>query len=101
MNKFLKYSTWKMIIQSRTTDYKNSKTDWCKERRIICNDCHHNSKFSPTKTFKEYLLRFLNLGDYCKICYCGILAKTRNAYSTCGLAEINEEPKWKRVNIKR
>lgn len=90
-----------MIIQSRTTDYKNSKTDWCKERRKICSECHHNSKWYGVKTFKEKLLRLLNLGHYCKICLCGISQKTRNAYSTCGLAEINEEPKWKRVNIKK
>ena len=101
MNKFLKFSTWKSIIQSRTTDYNNSKASWCKERRSICYTCNHNSKFHPTRTFKEYLLRFLNLGNYCKICYCGIAQKTRNAMSNCGLTEINETPKWTRINIKK
>lgn len=90
-----------MIIQSRTIDYKNSRTDWCKERREICNDCHHNSKWYELKTFKEKLLRLLNLGNYCLICSCGILHKTRNAMSSCGLTEINEKPKWKRVIIKK
>ena len=99
MNKFLKWSTWRMIIQSRTTDYKNSKTDWCKERREICKKCNHNSVHYPTKTFKEYLLRFLNMGNYCLCCWCGIQAKTRNAYSTCGLVELNEPPKWEKINL--
>jgi hypothetical protein len=90
-----------MIIQSRTTDYKNSKTNWCKDRREICNDCQNNSKWYETKTIKERLLRLVNLGNYCLICSCGIAHKTRNAMSSCGLTEINEPPKWQRVNIKR
>jgi hypothetical protein len=101
MNKFLKISTWKMIIHSRIINYKNSKTDWCKERRKICAECNNNSVHHPTKTLKQYFLRLMNMGEYCKICFCSIKYKCSVPYTQCSMTELNELPKWQRVNIKR
>lgn len=102
MNKFLKFSTWKSIIQSRTIDYKNSKTSWCKERREICRNCEYNSKNVNNLRIKDRILMFLQITkEICTACGCSLKAKTRNAFSSCGLTEINEVPKWTRINIKK
>lgn len=100
MNKFLKWSTLKMIIHSRIINYKNSKTEWCKERRKICGDCNNNSKFYKSETTKDWILKLLNLGHYCRLCYCNIKFKTVIPYTECSMkSELNEPPKWTRINL--
>jgi len=100
MNKFLKLSTWRMIINSRVSAYKNSKTDWCKERRKICSDCNQNSIWYNPKNWKEELLRIFYLNkEYCKICFCPINRKTLVRESECSMPEIGEPSKWKRVEL--
>ena len=95
MNKFLKYSTWEQIIRSRIIRKKNQKKDWYKKRMEICLECNHNSKFNPSKSFKEKLIQILNLSnDYCKICGCGLIWKLSIPEVECSMSEINEKPKW-------
>jgi hypothetical protein len=100
MNKFLKFSTWQMIIQSRLTAYKNSKTDWCKERRAICRECNNHSKYHKVKTFRQKLLKLLNLGHFCNLCGCSIKYMTVIPQKSCSMeSELNEPPKWTRINL--
>jgi hypothetical protein len=100
MNKFLKFSTWQMIIQSRLTAYKNSKTDWCKERRAICKECDYNSKNKYKLTIGEKILMFLQLSkEICTACGCSILHKSKIKQADCGRTELGLESKWKRVNL--
>ena len=96
MNRFLKLSTWKNIIRSRTIDYKNSKTTWCKERREICNMCEYNSKNTKDLTFKDRFFMFIQITkEICKICGCSVLQKTKVAFSSCPKPEIGLKPSWK------
>lgn len=100
MNKFLKWSTWKMIIHSRIVNYKNSKTEWCKERRKICGDCNNHSKYHKAATLRQKILKLLNLGHFCNLCGCSIKYKTVIPYTSCSMeAELNEKPKWTRINL--
>ena len=68
MNKFLKLSTWKNIIESRWIYYQNRNKDWYKERKAICDVCPHNSKYHKKTIYerqhfkkKDYLLIFLSV----------------------------------------
>lgn len=98
MNRFFKVSTWRMIINSRLLYYKNSKEDWCKERREICNSCVQNSKWYSAKTIKENILKLLYLDEpYCKICTCPIKRKTAVFEADCGMVELGEPSKWKSI----
>jgi hypothetical protein len=98
MNKLLKMSTWKQIIQSRWLYYLNRNKDWYKERKNICDVCPHNSKFSEKKDFRGKLLNMLYLkADYCKKCLCILHLKQSIPEAVCGLEEVGEEPKWKSI----
>lgn len=98
MNKFLKISTWKQIIQSRWLYFKNKDKDWFKERKEICNGCVYNSKFLDKKNFKSRLISLVNFkNDYCTVCKCPLKYKQSLPESNCGLEEILEEPKWKSI----
>lgn len=98
MNKFLKASTWKMIIRSRLIDWKNRNEPWVKERRAICEECPFNTINIEKKSVKERLFIFLNLSKgVCSACFCGIKRKTLIKQSVCGLEEIGSEPKWKEI----
>lgn len=98
MNKFLKLSTWRQIIESRILYHKSKKTDWYKERKKICDECPHNSKFNQPKDFKGKALNMLYLkAEYCTICKCHLKYKLSLPESNCGLEEIGEEPKWKSI----
>ena len=98
MNKFLKLSTWKTIIRSRIIRHKNSKTEWYKERMKICLDCHHSSKHSKPKTFKERVFKILNLNKhFCLVCGCSHEYKNAIPEVECSLTELNEKPKWRSI----
>lgn len=98
MNRFLKLSTWKNIIRSRTIDYKNSKTNWCKERREICNMCEYNSKNTKDLIFKDKFFMFIQITkEICTVCSCSIAFKVKSPISSCGLKEINKQPKWESI----
>ena len=98
MNKFLKISTWKQIIQSRWLYYLNKDKDWYKERKSICDICPHNSKFSEKKDFRGKALNMLYLkSTYCSICKCPHKYICSLPENECSLYEIGEEPKWKSI----
>ena len=98
MNKFLKLSTWKQIIESTWLYYQNRNKEWYKERKKICDDCPLNSKFIVRKTFKDKLLNFLYLKkDYCQACLCILHKKQSIPEAYCGMEEIGQEPKWKSI----
>ena len=96
MNKFLKLSTWKQIIESRIVYYKNKDKDWYKERKKICDSCPLSSKNKKELSFKEKIFRILNLKKpFCTICGCPTHLLTSLEENECSLYEINQEPKWK------
>jgi len=95
-SKFLKLSTWKMILNSRLIAYKNSKEPWCKERREICKNCEYNSKNKSDLSFKEKLFMSLQITkSICTACFCSVARKTLIKQSSCGLEEIDLTPKWR------
>ena len=96
MNKFLKLSTWKNIIESRWIYYQNRNKDWYKERKAICDVCPHNSKNKKLKTLKEKLFNILNIKKpFCTICGCSVKYLCSLDFNECSLYERGEEPKWK------
>ena len=98
MDKFLKLSTWKNIIESRWIYYQNRNKDWYKERKAICDICLHNSKNKKLKTFKEKLFNILNIKKpFCTICGCSVKYLCSLDFNECSLYERGEEPKWKSV----
>ena len=95
-SKFLKWSTWKMILNSRLIAYKNNKEPWCKERREICKNCEYNTRNKKELTFREKFLMFIQITKaVCSACGCSIKAKTRLKMAVCGLEEIDLTPKWR------
>jgi hypothetical protein len=95
MQKLLKLSTWKVIISSRFTYYKNKGKPWYKKRNEICKVCPHNSANVYIETLSDIFWSTLNLKNpFCKVCKCTLKYKTAEPSSVCGLEEINEPPKW-------
>lgn len=98
MNRFLKLSTWQMIIRSRIIDWKNNREEWCKERRRLCNKCPHNTKNKLNNTFfNKFMMLIQFTKSVCSICGCAINKKTVVPMSTCSKEEINETPEWRSI----
>lgn len=95
-SKFLKWSTWKMILNSRLIAYKNSKEPWCKERLKLCNNCEFNSKNNADLSFKDKFLMFIQLSKaICTICGCSTKYKVRIPMSSCSMEELDLKPLWR------
>lgn len=69
-----------------------------KERLDICSTCEYNSKNKKQLTKEDkFYIKINNYVDTCLACGCGINRKTKIKEEDCGLTEINQKPKWKRL----
>lgn len=95
-SKFLKLSTWKMIINSRLIAYKNSKEPWCKERLKICDGCKFNTINKTDRSLKDKFLMFIQITkSVCSICGCNVRYKASVPMASCSREEIGLEPLWR------
>ena len=74
--------------------------DYQKQRLKICNSCEYNSKNKKELSEEDlFYIKMNGHADTCLACGCGIERKTKIAEEDCGLTEINQKPKWQRLEI--
>lgn len=91
------------IVKAKFRNKKEmEKYDWYNERISICGACPYNSKNDKSRGFFYYFWNLVNFSKpFCTICGCEIEAKASEPREECSMTELEKEPKWTSINLKK